>query len=421
MSSIPRAAQIRREAAARREAHLTKNASEGDGPARVPRGQFYNTNRSGYSLRQVSDRRNDYISSAELEMAMEARNNSGTAFRKMFMIGVVFVIGLLVYFKYDDEFNIEVPQIESGMGFGEVTEDLDGYVDADKVGDAKGAKTGSAYSVSQEEINNHLRTLGVKGDFKIKAVPKVEKVEKVNKDPSTPTNEATSTQEEEDSIQSPYDASDPDLARRLEMFRTKKEIKKAMDSHSDKFGQLVTCGRACTSEHQQITTAYESVNSVLPREVFKTVLGTKDTKSGRYISPSQLKEKYTQNIKEIEKIENEEVREMALTEMKEAYEILRSPDARRYYQLYGRKPPEHMKHTKATHGGWGQELYLGSYKYRIIFAILDYFHNSWGETIVLSLLLGLLLARFPSILAQTMKMKDVLEAQEDLDELTIPE
>eukprot|EP00667_Euglena_gracilis_P019525 EG_transcript_20934 len=69
-----------------------------------------------------------------------------------------------------------------------------------------------------------------------------------------------------------------------------------------------------------------------------------------------------------------------LAEIKEAYDILSHPEARVYYNLYGAKPPALMKHQqKVTHGGWGVEIGMGTFKYAILLAWLEYFDNGWVE------------------------------------------
>lgn len=69
-----------------------------------------------------------------------------------------------------------------------------------------------------------------------------------------------------------------------------------------------------------------------------------------------------------------------LAEIKEAYDIMSHSEARVYYNLYGAKPPALMKHQqKVTHGGWGVEIGMGTFKYAILMAWLDYFNNGWVE------------------------------------------
>jgi len=69
-----------------------------------------------------------------------------------------------------------------------------------------------------------------------------------------------------------------------------------------------------------------------------------------------------------------------LAEIKEAFDIMSHPDARTYYNLYGAKPPAIMKHQqKQTHGGWGVEIGMGTFKYAIVKAWLDHFNSGWVE------------------------------------------
>jgi|Transcript_58942 hypothetical protein len=69
-----------------------------------------------------------------------------------------------------------------------------------------------------------------------------------------------------------------------------------------------------------------------------------------------------------------------LAEIKEAFDIMSHPEARIYYNLYAAKPPAMMKHQqKVTHGGWGVEIGMGTFKYAILKAWLDYFDNGWVD------------------------------------------
>ncbi|CUG02225.1 Hypothetical protein, putative, partial [Bodo saltans] len=143
---------------------------------------------------------------------------------------------------------------------------------------------------------------------------------------------------------------------------------------------------------------------------YGVLLDSKNTKEKRGASQAELREFYEAKKAEIVAgDENEEDRNMALEELRDAYEILANPEAKAYYHLYGRKPPAIMKHASARHGGWGQEVQLGSFKYRLIFSWLDYFDSSWGEIVVLGAIAVFILMRLPQALQQTQRLVEELE------------
>lgn len=398
MSAIPLASKLKRDQALRREqmAAMQMAAHQTMRTGAVPSSMMQNARRN---------RNDDFLTAQEVEMAMEQRKASGSEFRTFFLMFIVAVIAVLTYAKYDVEMALEVPQVETGVGFGEIVEENledeaeeggssaeypDDYVPSD------------AEIKEQEDLEEHFKVLGVEGRFHNEAHYAAAAKKKNSADEAERSGPKV----------------DPDLERRREMWRVKQEVKKARDDHNQAYGTLVACGKACQENHMQVEAAYNALDSILPREVYKTFYGTDSTKKKRWSSPEELKATYEQNKAKIEEEVDESDKDMALAELKDAYDILRSPEARQYYHLYGRKPVESMKRTSARHGGWGQELMLGTYKYRLIFAILDHFSNSWGETIVIGGLICLLLARLPAIISQTMKMQAVLEAQEELDDMT---
>ncbi|ORC92522.1 uncharacterized protein TM35_000032750 [Trypanosoma theileri] len=374
---IPRAAQIRQQQANERRARLEESAARAareDVFARhnAMRGvhgvgsRFANTNR--YSRR---DPNRGIITQAEWNALVEEHEDSGFKFRIFFFLLVLFAILLLSFAKYDVEFNLEPPQIESGKGFGEVP-----------------ATSGG--SIRTEELEKYYETLGVKGRLR---------------------------REEKNAENADYDA---DKERRRENFRVRKEIREALKRHEKERGQLVHCGRACEAKNQQVNLAYNRLASQVDRELYGVLLDAKDTKSQRSLDASELKKAYEAKKKQVEENEkNEEDKEMALEELKDAYDILVNPDARNYYLLYGMKPPEHMRHISAKSGGWGQELTLGTYKYRIILAWLDFLHDYiglWGETIVLLAALAFVLSRIPIALKQSQHLLDELEWEDAVEE-----
>ncbi|KAH9589429.1 hypothetical protein LSM04_009067 [Trypanosoma melophagium] len=367
---IPRAAQIRQQQANERRAKLEESAARAAREDIFARhngmrgvhgvsSRFANTNR--YSRR---DPNRGIITQAEWNALVEAHEDSGLKFRIFFFVFVLFAILLLSFAKYDVEFNLEPPQIESGKGFGEVSSTSSG-------------------GISTEELEKYYQTLGVKGRLR---------------------------GEEKNVENADYDA---DKERRRENFRVRKEIRQALKRHEKERGQLVHCGRACEAKNQQVNLAYNRLASQVDRELYGVLLDAKDTKSKRSLDAAELKKAYEAKKKQVEENEkDEEDKEMALEELKDAYDILVNPEARNYYLLYGMKPPEHMRHISSRSGGWGQELTLGTYKYRIILAWLDFSHDYiglWGETAVLIAALAFVLSRIPIALKQSQRLLDELE------------
>lgn len=311
------------------------------------------------SRRSIEDR---IITQAEWEELVQTHEDSGKGFRRFLLVAVFVFCLILLYGKYDIEYQVEVPQKESGRGF---------------PGDAHRSSQASS---TGPEMDEYLKTLGVNERF-------------VSLEPNL--------KEEEEKM------------RRLENFRVKKEVRKAYKSHLKNQSALVYCGRSCQQQQGAVQNAYNRLEAQVDRELFGVLLDVEDTKSARTTSMSQLKEKYEEKKAKIEATEeNEELREMALEELRDAFEILQDPEARKYYLLFGEKPPESMRYVSARHGGWGQEIALGTFKFKIIWMWLDFLHNHlglWGETIILGSLVLLVLAKLPQSLEQSMKILEELD------------
>nr|CCC94479.1 conserved hypothetical protein [Trypanosoma congolense IL3000] len=377
---IPRTAQVRRQQANERRAKLEESAARAareDVFARhnhmygVQRqnSRFANTNR--YSRR---DPNRGIITQSEWDAMVDEQENSGFMFRVIFSLAILLGVCFLVLAKYDVEFNLEPPQLESGKGFGE----------------ANPTHTGA---VTPDEAEGYYEILGIKGRIRTQAT----------------VNEAKREGGE-----------DPDKERRRENYRIRQEIRKAYKEHKEARGQLVHCGRTCEAKNQQVELAYNRLASQVDRELYGVLLDTTDTKKARSMDASELKKAYEAKKKKVEETEkNEEDRAMALEELRSAYDILINPDARNYYLLYGLKPPEHMGHVSTRNGGWGQEMMLGTFKYRVIITWLDYLQNYiglWGETIVLLSAVGFVLSRLPLALKQSESIMEDLEWEDAIEE-----
>ncbi|EAN92506.1 hypothetical protein C3747_18g51 [Trypanosoma cruzi] len=377
---IPRAAQIRQQQANERRARLEESAARASREdmfarhnvmrgVRIAGSRFANTNR--HTRR---DPNRGIITQTEWNELVEQHEDSGFRFRTFFFGLLIFAVAVLALAKYDMEFNVEPPQIESGRGFGEITSE-------------KGT------GINIEELEKYYETLGVKGRLRPgEAQAGVEKGEE-----------------------------DADKERRRENYRVRKEIRQAYKEHQQQRGQLVHCGRSCEAKSKQVELAYNRLASQVDRELYGVLLDAKDTKSKRSLDAADLKQAYEAKKKEVEENEKEEEdREMALEELKDAYDILVNPEARNYYLLYGMKPPEHMRHMSARSGGWGQEISLGVYKNRVILAWLDFLHDYiglWGETMVILAALAFVLSRVPTALRQSQRLLDDMDWEASVAEI----
>lgn len=355
----PRAAQLRQQQSQSRRAKFEESA------ARAQREDLFSQASGGRGVPGIirnRDPNRGIITTDEWNELVEEKERSGKSFRTFLAIMVVIAIVILGFGKYDQEYNLEVPQVESGRGFA--------------------ATTSSASA--REELEKYYSTLGVHQRMQ-------------------PSDDATNE--------------DADKERRRDNYRVRQEIKRAYQNHQQEQGQLVHCGRACHASHNQVQLAYDKLMSQVDRELFGVLMDAPDTKSARSASPAELKAKYEAKRQQIlETEEEEEDRNMALEELKDAYDIIQDPDARKYYLLYGAKPPEHMRHASARHGGWGQDMALGTFKYRFIIVWLDFLHDKigvWGETFVLLGLIFVALTRLPSALERSYA---ILEEMDLLDE-----
>lgn len=310
---------------------------------------------------------------------------TGNGFRNFFYGIVILAVVLLGLSKYDMEYNVEVPQVETGEGFGEVSSPFSS---------SDGGQASVPFG-TPEELEAYYEELGVEGRLNLHA--------------------KGSAAHNHSSLNGK--ASDPDKDRRRENYRVRQEIKRAFHEHQEKQGQLVHCGRSCEAKNKQVELAYSRLASQVDRELFGVLLDAEDTKSVRSTTPKQLKSKYEEKREKIlQEEENEEDRNMALEELKDAYDIIENPEARRYYLLYGAKPPEQMRHVSARHGGWGQEMALGTFKYRIIIMWLDFLHRHigvWGETAVLLSVVFFVLARLPKALQDSERILNEFAPVED--------
>lgn len=342
------------------------------------------------------------ITNAEWDELVEKRKDEGKTFRYVLWLFVLAAMALLAMSKYDEEFQLEVPQVESGRGFGQI-------LAPDAATPADSGPAGQE-GLSKEELDEYYRILGVDGRLKDVVGAKEEAGAGVGVGVNSTEGAPTPTPVPED----------PDKQRRRDNWRVRQELRSAYREHQEQTGQLVHCGRSCEAKNQQVEMAYNKLASQVDRELFAVLLDAEDTKAGRASTPREMKNKYEEKKNLILATEvDEDDRAMALEELRDAYEIIQSPEARKYYLLYGAKPPEQMRYVDPRHGGWGQEMALGTFKYRIIVAWLDFLHRTlgfWGETIVLGSVVVFFLSRLPVAIKQSQGFLDDLDWQDQVAE-----
>eukprot|EP00993_Chasmostoma_nieuportense_P001720 NODE_2576_length_1143_cov_84.479331_g2456_i0.p1 GENE.NODE_2576_length_1143_cov_84.479331_g2456_i0~~NODE_2576_length_1143_cov_84.479331_g2456_i0.p1 ORF type:complete len:311 (-),score=93.56 NODE_2576_length_1143_cov_84.479331_g2456_i0:153-1085(-) len=126
----------------------------------------------------------------------------------------------------------------------------------------------------------------------------------------------------------------------------------------------------CKNQLVELTNAYNALSSVVANPYHKVLDLPK--KAGFH----QIKRAFEKEKSKAERGESN----YELAEIKEAFDIMSYPESRAFYELYGRKPPASMKHQqKMTHGGWGVEIGMGTFKYAIMKAWLEYFDNGWVD------------------------------------------
>lgn len=405
--SIPRAAQIRQLQAQARRNKLEENAVSGDldrrdsmfakhnQQLRQPPPNTRTMGGNGFGGRFSSTNRvqrdpnQGVITAREFDEMVQKREESGRGFRVVFGVCCAAVLLLLMFAKYDVEVNLEMPQIESGSGFGEEKDYDDGAANAAPKG---GGAAGTVSEVEGAEMDEMYKILNVQGRLK--------KPERRKPDAAAAAADASSSAKV-----------DRDKQRRRDNYRVRQELKAAYTAHQDGIGQLVHCGRSCEAKNQQVELAYTAIASQIDRPLESVLFDEGDSRrSGRGWKASELKEMYEKKVAAAMETETDpDDRAMAVEELKDAYSILSNPEATTYMRLMGRKPPELMKHMSQRDGGWGEKLQTGQHKNRLIFAWLDYFNNPWAETFVLGMIAVFMLMRLPAALKQTHEMVDQLE------------
>ncbi|KNH04451.1 molecular chaperones DnaJ [Perkinsela sp. CCAP 1560/4] len=168
---------------------------------------------------------------------------------------------------------------------------------------------------------------------------------------------------------------------RRERHRLRKAAEKAFEQQTVEHNALVHCDARREKQYNQMKIAYEKIHQKLDRNLYD-VLGISQNEPANAQQLLQRVENLQKDIeaKTIAADGNEEDRqreledkEIALQDLRDAYDILSQPDSRVFYNLYGLRPPVEMKHVSARSGGWGQEFaFSRAYHVKMALAFLKY-------------------------------------------------
>jgi hypothetical protein len=367
---------------------------------------------------QRRDRNAGVITDDEWREGVEEHVDSGKSFRRWLFIILGLCVLFLAWTKYEMEESIALPPELIALA------ERDAEVRGEPVRDPTSGKTVHVIDnlENPEQMEEYYKLLNVEKAVELTHEEMVQKAEEaLARRRAEATDQATKEKfEGQDALR--REMKEQDRLRRLDERRRMQKLRESYEKRQEQYGQLVHCGRSCEAEQQQVQLAYNTLSGKVQRELIGVLLDENIAETGRRsVDPATLKENYE---KKKEAIENDatlddEVKSMELAEIRDAFEILSHPEGRRYYQMTGRKPPEHMKHTSQTHGGWGQELLLRTHKNRLILAWLDYFGTSWADYGVLLVIgcVGFVLPvamQFPRILEMA---KEIEERQIQMEEL----
>ena len=164
---------------------------------------------------------------------------------------------------------------------------------------------------------------------------------------------------------------------RRERHRLKKAAAEAFQRQTAEHSALVHVSPRQEKQYNQVKIAYEKIHQKIDRNLYD-VLGVSQNDPVNAQTLGERAEKLRQSIEAQKAAETDdpeqaqrdiEDKEIALQDVKDAYDILSQPESRVFYNLYGLRPPEEMKHTSARAGGWGQD-YAFSRAYHVKLALM---------------------------------------------------
>eukprot|EP01002_Notosolenus_urceolatus_P002499 NODE_1657_length_1340_cov_23.687839_g1373_i0.p1 GENE.NODE_1657_length_1340_cov_23.687839_g1373_i0~~NODE_1657_length_1340_cov_23.687839_g1373_i0.p1 ORF type:complete len:372 (-),score=66.74 NODE_1657_length_1340_cov_23.687839_g1373_i0:116-1231(-) len=157
----------------------------------------------------------------------------------------------------------------------------------------------------------------------------------------------------------------------------------------------------CNDKSKALTTSWNQVASHLDHNLFDTL-----KLDAKHANPVSIRKAYE------EASQNPDMSSKQLMQLKEARDILLNPGTRTYYVLYGKRPPEQMKHISSTDGGWGLRVALGTYKFTFFDAWLEHFgHDPIAQLcVILVFLVPIFLSVYPRFY-ELLKLAERLEKQ----------
>lgn len=324
--------------------------------------------------------RDSFLTEAEVDGIEKSSDDGGAGFRKLLTTILITFLIVMIGIKLFDELTWEEP----GVAGAEAT------IDAQTAG-VDGAE-------AESQVNRWYEILGMKGsDARLK---------------EKPANRKESKEE---------------IAERMRRnWEVRKELEKHLHEKRDEQNALVYCGQECQDSGKQVQAAYDALAARVERPLTEALFGEEDSRKVNInrLTDKQLREQYEKKKKEIEEStkENEEDKKMYLAELRDATEILQNSEAKRYYLMYNQKPPEQLKHVKATHGGWGQEFALKTFRNRLIMGWLQHLNSGWADYSVIALVIGIgyiipMIFTIPKAIAIAEQMVDEHEKMEALEEV----
>lgn len=438
--------------------------------------------------RPVRDRNAGVITAEEAKEAFQRNEDLGRRFRFIFVSCLVFLVAVLVFMKYDVETGVEIPLLIADEE-GTVMEDTpatrrlleERRLEAERLAKegqvpAATVHTGGVASVSNEEMDRYMETLGMKATAPTAAATTAgatpseaagQHAADAGKDADAPTGDATAATEDPEvkpaaiepaegtteppvvsdaavgdgaAVVAPPDESKAHLTpaqqARLDAYKVREAADKAWQDHSTEYtSSLVVCDKNCQSKHKKMEEAHQALVSQVNVD-FYDIMGlsqrggpdgarkigdrVKQPELGS-LSATEMETKYKEQLTKLEGDATlpAKYKEMAVAELKEAFVTLSDRSLRTYYQMYGRRPPRHMKYTSSTDGGWGQGLMLRTFKNKLVLAWLEYLDTQWADYSVLIVIgcVGFLLPALMQLPKIIEMAKEIERRQDEMDEL----
>lgn len=334
------------------------------------------------NLLRAQSRADAFLTETEVEGFEQSDDSAkGSGFRKLLAIFLIISVLLLAGVKLFDEATV----VEPGVGGAD-----------DFASSTSAAETNPDEVVAAESTFSFLSALGLSKEDRFKEKPANRKETKAEKE-----------------------------ERLRENWQKMQKIKEHLTEIKTEQSALVYCGQECQDSGKQVQAAYDALASRVERPLTEALFGEEDSAKINInrLTDKQIREQYEKKKKEIEETipENSEDRKMYLAEIKDAAEIMQNAEARKYYLMYNQKPPEHVKHVKSTHGGWGQELALKTFRNRMVMGWLQHMESAWADWTVIGMVIGIgylipMIFTVPKAIAIAEQMVEEHEKMEALEQ-----